>query len=102
VGGRAFIWKRKMRAGSTLAIFDSFCDSISITNSASPLNGFPPGQGLKSGGNKFGMVASTIQFLTADANNGDPKKRLKSLLFTTKALSHKDTKGKKLGDFGSW
>jgi hypothetical protein len=55
-----------MRAGSTLAIFDSFCDSISITNSASPLNGFPPGQGLKSGGNKFGMVASTIQFLTAD------------------------------------
>jgi hypothetical protein len=46
-----------------------FCDSTSTTNNASPLNGFPPGQGLKSGGNS--LVASTIQFLTAD--NEDPK-----------------------------
>jgi hypothetical protein len=53
--------------------FIDFCDSISTTNNASPLNGFPPGQGLKSGGNWFGGVANTIQFLTADAKMIDPK-----------------------------
>jgi hypothetical protein len=49
-----------------LRVFSDVCHSISISNSASPLNSIPPGQGLKSGGNRF-EVASTIQFLTADA-----------------------------------
>jgi hypothetical protein len=57
--------QRARRVG--LRGFSDFCDSTSISNCASPLNSFPPGQGLKSGGNGMDMVASTIQFLTADA-----------------------------------
>jgi hypothetical protein len=49
-----------------------FSVSTLISNSASPLNIISPGQGLKSGGNLCLGVASTIQFLTADANK-DPK-----------------------------
>jgi len=36
---------------------------VSVSNCAGPLNDFPPGQGLKSGGKNF---TNTIQFLTAD------------------------------------
>jgi hypothetical protein len=36
--------------------FNDFRDSTSTTNSASPLNIFPPGQGLKSGGNISGVI----------------------------------------------
>jgi hypothetical protein len=45
---------------------NGFCESISMTICASPLIGFPPVQGLKSGGNLLWLVANTIQFLTAD------------------------------------
>jgi hypothetical protein len=46
-----------------------FYVSHQITNCASPLNSYPPGQGLKSSGNFFSSgFASTIQFLTAVSN----------------------------------
>jgi hypothetical protein len=48
--GVRFVETQRTRR-TILRVFSDFCDSISISNSASPLIIIPPGQGLKSGGN---------------------------------------------------